>query len=105
MPVGKAKAVTPKSGGDGFRFVVPSLTHIDEPRIREHLRRDEFFWLDLTNPGSDEIAQLGKIFGFHPLALEDTEHFGQRPKLDNYGDYIFLVFYGASRDDETTPIP
>ena len=26
MPVGKAKAVTPESGGDGFRFVVPSLT-------------------------------------------------------------------------------
>jgi magnesium transporter len=105
MPVGKAKAVTPESGGDGFRFVVPSLTHIDEPRIREYLRRDEFFWLDLTNPVPDDIAQLGKIFGFHPLALEDTEHFGQRPKLDNYGDYIFLVFYGASRHDENDPHP
>jgi magnesium transporter len=105
MPVGKARAATPETGGDGFRFVVPSLTRVDERKIREHLRRDEFFWLDLTNPGPDEIAQLGKIFGFHPLALEDTEHFGQRPKLDNYGDYIFLVFYGASRHDENDPHP
>src|SRR5438309_4368164 len=37
------------------------------------------------------------MFGFHPLALEDVEHFGQRPKLENYDEHIFLVFYGAWR--------
>lgn len=54
---------------------------------------------------SEELARLGEIFGFHPLALEDTEHFGQRPKLDNYDDYIFLVFYGAWRHRAEDPEP
>ncbi len=97
MPVGKAKAVQPQGPGDKFRFVVPSFTSIDEAQIRDHLKRDQFFWLDLEAPGHAEVVKLGEIFGFHPLALEDTEHVGERPKLDNYGNYIFLVFYGAAR--------
>jgi magnesium transporter len=103
MPVGKAKAATLGTPGEEFRLVVPCFTQIEEARIRDHLRRDQFFWLDLNAPGPDEFAQLRAIFGFHPLALEDTEHFGQRPKLDNYDDYIFLVFYGAWRDGANDP--
>ncbi len=95
MPVGKAKAATSETAGDEFHVEVPCFTHIDEARIRDQLKRDQFFWLDLTAPGPGELAQLRKIFGFHPLAIEDTEEFGQRPKLDNFGDHIFLVFYGA----------
>ena len=103
MPVGKAKAATSETAGDEFRFAVPCFTHIDAVRIRDQLRRDQFFWLDLTAPGQDELVQLREIFGFHPIALEDIEHFGQRPKLDNYGDYVFLVFYGAWRDGSGDP--
>ncbi len=98
MPVGKAIAANPESAGEEFHVVVNCFTGIDEPRIRDQLKRDEFFWLDLTAPGPDQLAQLQDIFGFHPLALEDSERFAQRPKLDHYGDYIFLVFYGASRE-------
>src|SRR5205085_4570698 len=83
--------------GDEFKFVVPCFTQIDKERIRDHIERDHFFWLDLSSPGPDELAQLQELFGFHPLALEDTENFGQRPKLDDYGDYVFLVFYGGWR--------
>jgi len=103
MPVGKAKAATAE--GDEFKFVVPCFTQIDKERIRDHIERDHFFWLDLSSPGPDELAQLQELFGFHPLALEDTEHFGQRPKLDNYGDYVFLVFYGAWRHSAKDPAP
>jgi magnesium transporter len=105
MPVGKAAAVTGKGAGDEFRFVAPCFTGIDEAQIRDHLQRDHFFWLDLHAPGPDELTQLREIFGFHPLALEDTEHFDQRPKLDDYGDYIFLVFYGAWRHQAKDPDP
>jgi magnesium transporter len=105
MAVGKARATTPQSADADFRFVVPCFTTIDEARIRDHLERDHFFWLDLTAPGHAELAKLGEIFGFHPLALEDSEQFGQRPKLDNYGDYVFLVFYGAWRHREADPEP
>jgi magnesium transporter len=103
MPVGKAKAATADTASEDFSLVVPCLTSVDEASIRAHLERDEFFWLDLTAPGLDDLAKLHELFGFHPLALEDTEHFGERPKLDNYVDYIFLVFYGAWRQRAGDP--
>jgi magnesium transporter len=96
MSVGKAQARSPDQGSSAeFSCVVPCLNTIDEAAIKHHLARDQFFWLDLTSPSSDEIDALRELFGFHPLALEDTLHFGQRPKLDRYDDYVFLVFYGA----------
>ncbi len=95
MPVGKARAVAAEVAKDDFQFVVSCLTHVEEARIRDHLQRDDFFWLDLTAPSPEALAKLHELFGFHPLALEDTEDFGQRPKLDDYVDYVFLVFYGA----------
>jgi magnesium transporter len=105
MPVGKATAVAPQDGGEEFRVVVPCFTGIDEARIRDHLQRDQFFWLDITSPSEDQLAKLRELFGFHPLALEDSGDFGQRPKLDNYGDHIFLVFYGACRHGAEDPEP
>jgi magnesium transporter len=97
MPVGKAHAKAKKSDGKDYQFVVPCYAEIDEETIKDHLARDQFFWLDLTAPGHDKLAKLGELFGFHPLALEDAEEFHQRPKLDNYGEYVVLVFYGAGR--------
>lgn len=105
MTVGKAAAVRPEDASDEFQFVVPYFNRIDEAAIRDHLQRDQFFWLDLEAPGLQELTQLREIFGFHPLALEDTKHFGERPKLDDYGDYVFLVFYGAWRDRKDDPDP
>ena len=68
---------------------------IDRDAIAELLKHDEYFWLDLTGPGEKEIAELKDIFGFHPLALEDTLKRGQRPKLDDFDEYMFLVYYGV----------
>jgi magnesium transporter len=99
MPVGKAEAQHPERASSAeFRVVVPCLTAIDEHSIRDLLARDQFFWLDLTAPTSKDVELLHELFGFHPLALEDALHFGQRPKLDHYQDYVFLVFYGARED-------
>jgi magnesium transporter len=96
MSVGKAEAHSPdRASSSGFSCVVPCLSAVDEPAIKDHLARDQFFWLDLTAPSSEDIDALRDLFGFHPLALEDAVEFGQRPKLDRYGDYIFLVFYGV----------
>jgi magnesium transporter len=71
------------------------LDSIDRDEIAGLLARDEYFWLDLTEAGDDEVAALGEVFSFHPLALEDLSKRGQRPKLDDFGDYMFLVYYGA----------
>jgi len=43
---------------------------------------------------------LAEVFAFHPLALEDSRAFGQRPKLDNYDDFAFMVVYGAAPDED-----
>jgi magnesium transporter len=71
------------------------LDAIDERAIERLTARDEFFWLDLVDPDDGQLGALAQRFGWHPLALEDTQHFGQRPKLDRYGDQMLLVFYGA----------
>jgi magnesium transporter len=97
VPVGKAKAASAEDAGEEFRFEVPIFTRIAEARVRDHLERNQFFWLDLTAPTDEDIARLRALFGFHPLALEDSKQFGQRPKLDNFVDYVFLVFYGTWR--------
>jgi magnesium transporter len=68
----------------------------DRVSLEAHLTSGEFFWLDLHAPGEEEFALLRDLFKFHPLALEDSRHFGQRPKVEDYGDFVFLVFFGAS---------
>jgi magnesium transporter len=73
------------------------LESIDREAIASLLDRDEFFWLDLTDPGVPDSRALQEAFGFHPLALEDMLKREQRPKLEDYGDYMFLVYYGAGR--------
>jgi magnesium transporter len=60
----------------------------------------EFFWVDLHQPTPDDFEVLRGVFEFHPLALEDSEHFGQRAKLDDYDDFVFLVVYGAVPDED-----
>jgi magnesium transporter len=68
----------------------------DEASIRQFLDARTPFWLDLTGGGPDTSHLLRDVFGFHPLAVEDAEHFHQRPKVDDYDDYVFVVMYGAS---------
>ncbi len=49
-------------------------------------------WLNVTGVHDVPlIERLGEAFGLHPLVLEDICHTDQRPKLDDYGDYIYLV--------------
>lgn len=71
------------------------LDRIDRQAIAGLLERDEYFWLDLTDAGESEAKQVGELFSFHPLALEDMRKRNQRPKLDDFGEYMFLVYYAA----------
>jgi magnesium transporter len=53
-------------------------------------------WVDVQGQGEAQIKLLEERFGFHPLTLEDCLHFDQRPKLEEYGDYIFVVIHAFS---------
>jgi magnesium transporter len=60
------------------------------------------FWLDMLKATDEEIGLLDEVFGFHPLAIEDTINYMQRPKIESYnhvGDgcdkgYFYMVFHG-----------
>jgi magnesium transporter len=91
----KSELLESEDPSRGVNLRVPCFTAIDEAAIRKQLERDHFFWLDLQDPSEEDTQALRGIFRFHPLALEDVRNFNQRPKLDDYGDWAFLVFYGA----------
>ena len=79
------------------------LEHVDRDRLTELRERDEFFWLDLTDPSPEDVKTLGEALSLHPIAIEDTVEFRQRPKLDSYGEHVLFVFYTVRRgsdDDE-----
>ena len=77
------------------------LESVELDRLAELRERDEFFWLDLTNPSAEDMKAVGESLGLHPVAIEDTLEFGQRPKLDVYGDHLLFVFYTVRRGPDT----
>jgi magnesium transporter len=81
---------------------VQVLHAAEDPKIPALLERGEFFWLKLEGCSDEQIADVGRRFGLHPLAIEDTQEFGQRPKLDDYETAALLVFYGV--DPDGTPV-
>ncbi len=71
------------------------MTAVEGDRIAGHRARDEFFWLDLAEPADTDIDALREALDLHPMALEDTREFGQRPKVDVYQDYVLVVYYSV----------
>jgi magnesium transporter len=67
----------------------------DDTNVRRLLEAGTPFWLDLYGSGREMTHTLRDVFGFHPLAVEDAEHFHQRAKVDDYDDYVLIVMYGA----------
>ena len=55
--------------------------------------RDRPCWLDISDPQSDDLALAAAELGLHPLAVEDAQQRHERPKIDQYDDHYFLVFY------------
>ena len=58
--------------------------HLDRENVERLLASDSFFWLDIDQPDADDYKILSDVFKFHPLAVEDSEKFGQRAKIDDY---------------------
>jgi magnesium transporter len=52
-------------------------------------------WVDVADPTSQDFDELAKEFGFHPLSIEDCRHQHQRPKVEEYPGYYFIVLYEA----------
>ncbi len=57
-------------------------------------------WVDIQDAGPEEFSVLLEEFGFHPLTLEDVSKGQQRPKVDEYKGYLFVVIYSATPRSE-----
>ncbi len=88
--------------GDGRRS-----TDTDAATLSAALRDPKArFWVDMERPTEEEIALLDDVFGFHPLAIEDTTQYSQRPKIESYnhiGDacqqgYFYMVIHGPDQE-------
>ncbi|MFP7733862.1 magnesium/cobalt transporter CorA [Priestia aryabhattai] len=85
------------------------ITNLDLGDVHEKLRNpDNLLWIDLYDVHGQELAQIAKLFDFHPLAIEDCLHDSPRAKMDDYEDYKFFVFhalrYNEESDDEITTL-
>ena len=56
---------------------------------------DTVVWVDLEEPTEGEVRALDRIIRVDEAALEDCLHGEQRPRIDEYDDYVFVVLYGA----------
>ena len=75
-------------------------------RKEKQLNLDSLTWGDLTwvnieHPTERETEYLAQHYPFHPLDLDDCLSRIQRPKIDEYKDYLFLVFHFPVFNKET----
>ncbi len=82
--------------------------HFEERRLDRiddafgYKERDSVTWINIEGLSDVElIAHLGDRFGFHKLALEDVISCGQRPKVEPYDDYEFLILRSVQLDHGT----
>ena len=61
-------------------------------------------WIDLEALDEPSVTELLKPLAIHPLVIEDMVTDVNRPKVDNYGDYIYVVLHSARWDSERPSI-
>src|SRR3954471_10447020 len=68
------------------------LADIDKREISDYLKKPGcFVWVGLKDPTEAELEEMQAEFDLHPLAVEDARHGHQRPKIEEYGDQLFVV--------------
>jgi magnesium transporter len=89
-----------------FRDGILEATELDASEVSEHLEGDAArVWLDVVDPTEDDLAVLKEEFGLHDLSVEDIRHRGQRPKVETFQGYVFVVArpLALGEDEEIEP--
>jgi len=73
----------------------------EQPLNLESLTSGDLTWVNIERPTEREIEYLADSYSFHPLDLDDCLSRIQRPKIDEYKEYLFLVFHFPVFDKET----
>ena len=87
LPLPRPRLRRPVSGGGS---VLPGTVEAAEPEI---IQASGLRWIHIEEPRLAHREWLEQRFGFHPLDFEDVYSRNQRPKLDPYDDYIFIVLH------------
>ena len=74
---------------DGKRLADSTIEDISDYLLRPGC----FVWVAMRNAGVAELAQMQEEFGLHELAVEDALRGHQRPKIEEYGDCLFVVMH------------
>ncbi len=70
------------------------LADIEKREISDYLMRPgAFVWVALKEPTDAELDEMRQEFDLHELAVEDARHGHQRPKVEEYGDSLFVVMH------------
>ncbi len=77
-------------------------TAFDAAVIGQARREGSRVWLDAVDPTSDELGALQAALGLHELAIEDSQSWGQRAKVELFAedDHLFLVAHGLGLDGQ-----
>jgi magnesium transporter len=78
--------------GRRSRAVVEAQPDAQEPRV-EIIETPGLRWINIERPRAVDMAWLEEHFDFHPLDYEDVRSRNQRPKVDEYDDYLFIVLH------------
>ena len=70
---------------------LPGPVNLDHVLDRVGHSENRFVWIGLYQPDAQQFERIADAFQLHPLAVEDAVHAHQRPKLERYGDTLFLV--------------
>ncbi|MFJ7150454.1 magnesium and cobalt transport protein CorA [Streptomyces sp. NPDC100445] len=92
-PAGPAEVVRAALYRDGVRVSSPATLAETYHELREQPRG--MAWIGLARPTGSELHSLAVEFDLHPLAIEDAMEAHQRPKLERYGDTLFVVLRAA----------
>ena len=72
------------------------VSNIQIAEVSDILKQsDRFVWIGLHEPDEELLSQVQQEFGLHDLAIEDAHRAHQRPKLENYGDSLFIALRTA----------
>ncbi len=80
---------------------VPCLHNPEPQEIAERLDGRRFVWIDYEGPSDEDLTELAKLIKLHPLTLEDAHTFRQRPKIEEYEGYMFMVVFGVDAGTES----
>ena len=95
-------ATTGAAGAAGATGNNGHFRELEDPsQISDCLKAgDQLIWLDLTAPTPEEMALVAEEFSLHPLAVEDAGKGNQRPKIESYEQFYFMVVYAIEQIEE-----